>query len=306
MSMNPSSSATTGTVTAPTASVSASPPAQGVILMILAMLSVPLVDGLAKYLSASYSPLFLGWARYAVASLVVVPFAAVIRGRRLFPTERRVSHVGRTVCLVAAMTLYFLAVARLPLATAASGYLVGPIIAVVLSVAVLRERMTSGKALGLTCGVAGSLVILQPGGSTDPGILLALGAGILFGFYLIATRQAAQASDPVQTLAFQCVVGTVLLTPQAVQSWRTPASGDVLFFAGLGGFSALSHILSIAAFRFSGASTLAPLVYVELVGAALIGYIAFNEVPGVPTVVGAGFIVVAGLVLLRQDRRERR
>ncbi len=172
-----------------------------------------------------------------------------------------------------------------------------------LSVAVLGERMTFGKGLGLTLGVAGSLVILQPGGSTDPGILLALGAGTLFGLYLVMTRQAAQVSDPVRTLAFQCVVGTLLLTPQAVESWRTPALRDVFFFAGLGGLSAISHILSIVAFRLSDASTLAPLVYVELIGAALTGYVVFHEVPGVPTVVGAGFIVVAGLVLLRQDRR---
>jgi hypothetical protein len=72
-------------------------PTQGVVLMILAMLSIPLVDGLAKHLSASYSPLFLGWARYAVASAVVLPFAAALHGRRLFPAEQRASHVLRTV-----------------------------------------------------------------------------------------------------------------------------------------------------------------------------------------------------------------
>jgi len=138
----------------------------------------------------------------------------------------------------------------------------------------------------------------------DPGILLALGAGVIFAFYLIATRQAAQASDPVKTLAFQCVVGTVLLTPQAVVSWSAPAWNDLLFFAGLGLFSAISHILSIVAFRLADASTLAPLVYVELIGAALIGYVAFDEIPGTPTVVGAGFITAAGLILLQRQNRQ--
>jgi drug/metabolite transporter (DMT)-like permease len=203
------------------------------------------------------------------------------------------------VFLVTAMTLYFLSIARIPLATAVSTYFVGPIIAAVLSVIVLKERLTSRKALSLTLGFAGSIVILRPGGSVDPGILLALGAGIFFALYLIATRRAAQDSDPVKTLAFQCVVGTMLLTPQAIVSWSAPASSDLVFFAGLGLFSAISHILSIAAFRLADASTLAPLVYVELIGAALVGYVAFDEVPGMATVVGAGLIVVAGLILLR-------
>jgi drug/metabolite transporter (DMT)-like permease len=93
-------------------------------------------------------------------------------------------------------------------------------------------------------------------------------------------------------------VGTVLLTPQAIASWRTPAARDLLLFAGLGALSAISHVLSIAAFRRSDASTLAPLVYVELIGAALVGYVAFDELPGVATMAGAGLIVAAGLVLL--------
>jgi drug/metabolite transporter (DMT)-like permease len=272
----------------------------GVTLMTVAMLTIPLVDGLAKHLSGAYSPLFLGWARYAVASLIVLPCAGGIHGRRIFPGEGLASHFYRTFFLVAAMSLYFLSVSRIPLATAVSTYFVAPIIAVVLSVAVLKERMTSRKVLSLALGFVGSIVILRPGGSMDPGILMALGAGICFAFYLIATRRAAQESDPIKTLAFQSVVGTLLLTPQAVLFWSAPAWDDLWLFTGLGLFSAASHVLSIVAFRHAGASTLAPLVYVELLGAALIGYLAFDDVPGIRTIVGAGLIVAAGLILLKR------
>jgi drug/metabolite transporter (DMT)-like permease len=275
-------------------------PSLGVILMALAMLTIPLVDGLAKHLSTSYSPLFLGWARYAVACLIVLPFAAGIHGPQIFPTERRISHILRTLFLVAAMTLYFLSIARIPLATAVSTYFVAPILAVVLSVVLLRERMTSRKALSLILGFVGSMVILRPGGSTDPGILFALGSGVFFAFYLIATRQAAQESDPIKTLAFQCVAGTLLLTPQALLSWSVAAWSDLLFFAGLGLFSAVSHILSILAFRHASASTLAPLVYLELIGTVLVGYLGFREIPDIPAMLGAGCIVAAGLLLLQR------
>jgi drug/metabolite transporter (DMT)-like permease len=277
--------------------------ARGVLLMTLAMLSIPAVDGLAKYLSASYSPLFITWARYAVACAVVLPVAVSVHGRRVFPAEQRASHVLRTVFLVVSTTLYFLAIARIPLATAISTFFVAPVIAVVLSLLALGERMTVRKALSLALGCAGSMIILRPGGAMDPGILLALGSGVAFAFYLVATRRAAKDSDPVKTLAFQCVVVAVLLTPQAVLSWSVPAWSDLLFFALMGVLSAASHMMSIAAFRLADASTLAPLVYLELVGAALIGYVAFNEIPGTPTIVGAGFIIAAGMILLRRQAR---
>jgi drug/metabolite transporter (DMT)-like permease len=273
--------------------------------MTVAMLSLPIVDGIAKYLSASYSPLFLGWARYAVACLVVLPLAAIRYGLRIFPAERRGSHLLRTVFLVASMTLYFLAIARIPLATAASAYFVGPIIAVALAVVLLGERMTRVKFLSLTLGFAGSVVILKPGGMLDPGILLALGSGLTFAFYLVATRHASEASEPLKTLAFQCAVGALLLLPQAALSWSWPATGDLLLFAGLGLFSAFSHMLSIAAFRLADASMLAPLIYVELLGAALIGYLAFSEIPGVTTIAGAALIVLAGSILLQRRTGDR-
>ena len=55
---------------------SVAPPraATGIVLMVVAMLMIPIVDGQAKYLSAGYSPLFISWGRYAVACLIVLPF----------------------------------------------------------------------------------------------------------------------------------------------------------------------------------------------------------------------------------------
>lgn len=271
---------------------------RGIGLMTLAMLVIPVVDGVAKYLSTFHSPLFISWARYAFASLIVLPLAYRLHGRQMFPTENRFAHLVRTAFLVTAMTLYFLAIARIPLALAVSAYFVGPIIAVVLSVLFLREAVTTRKLVSLALGFVGSLVLLQPTGEIQVGIIMAFGAGLFFALYLIATRQASQNSDPVKTLAFQCFAGTVLLSPQAAFTFDIPSLDLLWFFAGLGLFSAVGHILTILAFRFANASTLAPLVYVELIGTAAIGLLFFNEVPAVATVIGAIFIVLSGLILV--------
>jgi drug/metabolite transporter (DMT)-like permease len=277
--------------------------AHGIALMTLAMLTIPAVDGLAKYLSSSYSPLFIGWARYAVACAVLMPLAAARHGRRVFPSERLGAHVLRTVFLMIAMTLYFMAVARIPLATAATASFISPIVAVILAVVILEERLTIRKIMSLILGCGGALVVLRPGAAFEPGVLFALATGLFFAFYMIATRMASEHSEPLKTLAFQCVAGAVLLTPQAVWSWSVPSAGDLKFFVAIGVLSLISHGLSIAAFQKTDASTLAPLVYVELLGSTLIGYLVFGDVPGVPTLMGAGLIVAAGLMLV--ERRPR-
>lgn len=273
---------------------------KGILLMSLAMLSIPLVDGLAKHLSADYSPLFISWARYVVACVIVVPIVLVAKRGRIFSSERLAAHTLRTVFLVTSMSLYFMSIAVIPLATAVSAYFVAPIIAVVLSLIFLKEQLTLRKILSLVLGFGGAMVILRPTSDIELGILLAFGAGAFFAFYMIATRQASQQSDPLKTLAFQCVMGAVLLTPQGLWTWSTPALNDVVFFVGLGAFSVISHLLSIRAFGYADASTLAPLVYLELVATAAIGYIFFTEVPGLATIMGASFIVIGGLVLIKR------
>jgi drug/metabolite transporter (DMT)-like permease len=85
--------------------------------------------------------------------------------------------------------------------------------------------------------------------------------------------------------------------------WSAPSARDLLAFAALGTVCAIGHLLSIVAFRFAEASTLSPLVYVELIGAAGFGCLMFDEIPGWPTVIGAACIVAAGVVLLREANR---
>lgn len=266
-------------------------------LMAIAMLTVPIVDSAAKYLSADYSPYFIAWSRYAIASLIILPVTWKLHGRSLFPSHDLITHLLRTTFLVIAMTLYFLAIAKIPIAQAVSIYFVGPIIAVALSVLVLGEAMTSRKGLSLVFGLIGALVILCPTGTFEASMILAFGAGIFFAFYLVATKRASQNSDPLKTLAFQCLVGTLLLTPQAVWTASVPEIDVLWLFVILGLFSAVSHLLTIIAFRIADASTLAPLVYLELVGSAVIGLTIFSEVPSVATIAGATFIVFSGLLL---------
>jgi drug/metabolite transporter (DMT)-like permease len=276
--------------------------ATGIVLMSISMLTIPMVDAIAKYLSSTHSPLYISWARYVVACGVVLPVAIARYRSEFLPREQIGAHFLRTVFLMAAMTSYFLAIARIPLATAISAYFVAPIIAMVLAVLFLGETLTRRKIFSLVLGFAGALVILRPSASMDAGLWLAIGAGGFFAFYMIATRQASLESDPIKTLAFQCLVGVVLLTPQALWTWSIPAAGELWLFALMGVMSAGCHFLSIVAFRYAQASILAPLVYLELLGGAVIGFFMFGDVPDVYIWIGAVTIMVAGSMTLERSR----
>jgi len=272
---------------------------RGIALMSLAMLIIPVADGFGKALSAHYSPLYVSWARYVVASAIIVPIGLMTVGWRIFPRERLGSHLLRTLFLMASMTLFFVSISMIALPVATASYFVAPFIAAVLAIFVLKEKLNTVKIVALVLGSVGAITILRPTGALDTGVLLAMGAGGFFALYMIATRVASATSHPVRTLIFQCVVGALVLTPQALWKWSLPAIEHWPYFLGLGVVSIISHFLSIAAFRYAQASTLAPLVYLELVSSAAIGFFIFGDMPSTHVWIGAAIIVVGGLVLLR-------
>jgi drug/metabolite transporter (DMT)-like permease len=269
--------------------------------MIIAMLIIPLVDGIAKYLSQDYSPLFVSWMRYLSGTLFVVPITLAIHGKRAWPTQGVGSQVARTIFLVLAMTLYFVAISTVPLADATAAYLLAPVITSVLAVLILNEAFSRRKALAVILGLVGAMTIVRPGFSTEPGILLALGAGVSFALYVIATRKASQASEPLVTLNFQYVLGALLLTPLGMLYFSVPLTDTLLLVVLMGAISVTAHLLSIIAFKFAQASTLAPLIYLELVSSVAVGYWLFGDLPTTLTWVGIVIIVVSGLLLIQSS-----
>ncbi len=278
-------------------------PRFGLLLMAIAMLTIPMVDGIAKHLSNDFSPLFISWARYAASCLFILPIAFFKFRSGFLPQNNRRAHFFRTLCLVVSMSLYFLALKTTPMANAISAFFVGPIVATLIAVFFYREKVSWVKSLSLLVGFVGVLLIVRPDSKPQVGILLALASGVGFGVYLVATRIASSHSDPIKTLAFQALIGSLLLTPFALAYWKLPVGDTLFLFAALGGLSALTHIMSITAFRYAETTLLAPLVYLEIVGAIIIGYLFFGDIPTFWVWCGSGLIIGSGIALTRVAER---
>ena len=273
--------------------------ARGVAVMTAASLLVSLVDGTAKLLSESHSVLVVAWARFSVAFLFVLPVALWKFGLRCWPRRHLRAHVMRTCFLVGAMTLFFASLQTTALADAIVAFFVAPSVALLLAVILLGERATVMACASLVLGMTGVSIAVQPTATPTLGILMALAAGVLMGFYLVATRVAGNTSHPLRTLVFQCGFGALLLAPFALPHLVVPNLTDAGLFAVLGGVSAGVHLMVIRAFQLAPTATLAPLIYLELVGAAAVGYLFFGDIPNTPTMVGAGLIAISGLLAWR-------
>ena len=101
------------------------------------------------------------------------------------------------------------------------------------------------------------------------------------------------------------VFGTLFQMPGAGMSMLSGI--EVSWVIGLGLAATIGHAFIVWAAGNAPANLLAPFQYVEIIGAATLGYLVFGDVPATSTFVGVTIIIASGLYLLhREGKAEQR
>jgi drug/metabolite transporter (DMT)-like permease len=284
------------------------PPAgvlRSILLLLGALFLFVLLDATAKHLGQTYPVPMLVWARYAVHFvLMVVLLGPSMRGR-LVSTGRPRRQVVRALCLLAVTFFGMAALARMPLAETTAIVFAAPLIVTLLAGPLLGERIGALRWAAVLVGFAGVLLIARPGsGLVMEGVLLALAAAVSYAIYQILTRQLTATENPVTMLFYTALVGTGAMTVLLPWIWGGPQPDlkDALLIASLGIYGGTGHFLLIRAFRDAPASTLSPILYVQLVWATLVGWLAFGHFPDGLALAGILIIGAAGAMIALQGR----
>jgi drug/metabolite transporter (DMT)-like permease len=195
------------------------------------------------------------------------------------------------------------------LPTASAIAFVGPIIVTALSMPMLGERVGPRRWLAVLVGFGGAMVIIRPG--TDVmqwGAVLVLVNALCYAVYQILSRKVGSIDPAAVSITLAgiggFVISTLLLPFSRIVLPISPV--DWLLFACLGLWGLLAHLFVIKAYQWGAAAVVAPLGYGELVGATLLGWLIFAELPDAWTWCGASIIVASGLYILYRERQLRR
>ncbi len=258
----------------------------------------PFGDALSKQLGDTQSPFVIVFLRYFTAGLIALVIARAGKIPIQIPARDRGGTVVRTALVMAAMTLLIVALSMIPLANAVGGFLIAPIVTILLSVRFYGERLTVPRLAGASASFLGAILILKPGGGLEIGTVYALLGGVCLGAFLALSQKAKGLGHPVSGLAVQCLLGSAMLAPLALPQMSTLEWGLLLPVAGLGLVTAATHFLTVMAYQRAAAAHLAPFFYFNLVAAIFVGMFWFGEIPDVLTQSGLGLILLGGLVSL--------
>ena len=278
--------------------------------MTIGMTLIPVGDAIAKHLSdiSPLSPGFMAWSRFAFGLVVFLPFVVSTRVFREAKPGFIPKQCLRGFCI--AMTLVFIlsAVGKSPLADVFGAFFIGPVIATILSVVWLKERVNWLGWVTVMLGFIGVLMVVQPDGEINTGLIHALIAGVFYGAFLTATRWAAGTGPSLLQLYAQMIFGTIFLLPfAAVQLINLPAnplSTDATVLVILmGATSTLANLLSIVALKQASAAFLAPIVYLQVVVASFISWLFFLDKLNPLALAGIALIVFTGILKIPQSIR---
>ena len=251
-------------------------PLLGILLMLGFCVLAPLGDGIAKLLGETMAILQILIARFAVQAVVLAPLVwAQSKSLRFSRRIWRLT-VQRTVLHIIGIGAMFTSLRYLPLADAIAIAFVMPFIMLLLGRFILGEQVGPHRLAACAVGFVGTLLVIQPN-FVDVGAaaLLPLLVAVVFALFMLTTRQMAKEVDPVTLQAGSGTMATAMLL--------------------IG--------LYIASVFNSPSATLAPMQYLEIPFATLIGLFLFRDLPDGLAAIGIAITISAGLYIIMRERR---
>ena len=270
---------------------------------LLAWVILPVMDGLAKYLSVDLPVLQIVWARYFFTVVITLSFIIIFFRKQLVWTSKPKLQLFRGLILLCANMLFFYAISIISLTKALTLAFVAPLIVTALSPFILGEIVGYRRWLAVIIGFIGSLIVIRPGLiEFNLATLAALGTGFFYGIYFIITRKLHTADSPLLTLLITGVVGAIILSAYMPFSWIEPNPNQWLFMFCIGLCASVGHFFLILSLKYADASKLAPFSYFEIVTNVIIGYYFFSDFPDIWTWVGLLIIINSGIYISIRER----
>ena len=285
----------------------------GLLLMVLSVLISPIIDIFAKLAVTSVPATEITFVRLLFQMTVLGPIC-LMRGTLLDVTWKKMSlHAARGLLMAITMISFVTPLAVMEVADAIAIFFVEPIILTILGSIFLKE--TIGWRRYTACGVGffGSLLVIQPS-LQEVGLiaLLPVVAAFSLALFFLLTRLVAQKEDPWSMQFYAGLWGAAFaglllaIGGRAGIGFLTPVMPDMqntLYIAGAAVAATIAGVLGVYAYRSAPASTLAPLQYLEIVSATILGWWVFGDLPDALKWLGIAIIIGSGLYVIWRERK---
>ena len=259
-----------------------------------------------RYASHSVDNYTIVFFRNVVGLILFLTFIFK-QGTGFVKTEKLWMHTWRSIVGLAAMYGFFYAIAHLKLSNAMVFTYSSPIFIPVIAWLFLKEKITIAMICAAVLGFIGVFCVAKP----DQGLLnwisvIGIASSLLASMAFVTVRALTQTEPPERIVFYFCLIGSTLSVIPMFWVWRPYHLQELLFLIGAGILANVSQIFMSHAYRLAPAGQIAPVNYMAIIFAGVWGFLLWNEVPDLYSVIGFCIILLAILLCSPLTQRQRK
>ncbi|MDA8671195.1 DMT family transporter [Candidatus Pelagibacter sp.] len=273
----------------------------GFLYMFMSVCAFSLMDLIVKW-SEDYP---LGQVLFFRGFFGVVIYFFIMPRERIknfYYTKRAGLHLLRCLSGLIALIAIFIALRKLPLATVVSISFAAPIFTTIFSIFLLNEKVGFYRWLAVSIGFIGIIIITEPG-FDDLNIYYLFPIIFCLGLsYVAITIRQLSTTEPVWLIALNFSIVITLASLFTIPfGWVMPNVKDLALLCMIGFFGGFANLWLSQSFKLSEVSLVSPLKYLALIFGIFFGYLIWDEIPTIRTLLGALLVIASSLIILRRE-----
>ena len=278
----------------------------GILFMTFAMLCLSVNDVLVKGLSKDY-PIWEVIFFRALSGLIVSIVLIIFFGWRTLKTAKPLAHLTRAFSAVACVVFYFFGLKYLMLSENVAIVHSAPILATLLAVPFLGEKLGLHRIAAVALGFIGVLVIVKPGSDLFKlESLFPLVAAFFMAISYLATRFLMSTESSVSIIfnySLALFITSIIFFPN---DFVIPSVYNLIPLMSLGVMGSLGHYFMSQAAKSAEVVVITPFEYTSFIFLGIMGYFFYNEVPDASVFVGMLLIVLSGIYIVYREQQKNK
>ena len=297
---------------------------KGIILILLAMMVFSVQDGIMKHIYNFVSLYEIYLIRTVVSFILILIFLIITKKPIVFKSQYPILTLCRVILFFFGFSSFYISLTVLPLGTATALFFVTPFLITIFAHFFLKEEIGPRRWAAIAVGFIGVYITLNPDFSNFNYLsLLPILCAFCYSLSMIIIKMTSD-KDSVYTQTFTFYIGAIIFSmifyfvigdgkfntiehPAAqfiLREWFVDMENSILFMVATGVTATLAFLLLFTAYSIASPAVVSPFEYSILLWSPLIGWIYFNEVPTLSTVIGILIIVSSGIYIFLREKAQ--
>ena len=297
---------------------------RGIVLILLAMMVFSVQDGIMKYIFNFVSLYEVYLIRTLVSFGLILIFLKLKKEKIVFKTQYPLLTFCRVILFFFGFSSFYISLTVLPLGFATALFFVTPFLITIFAHFFLKEEIGIRRWSAVVVGFIGVYITLNPDFNNFNYLsLLPILCAFCYSLSMIIIKKTSE-KDSVYTQTFTFYFGAIIFStifyfligdgqyntsdhPASqfiFREWFVDLESSILFMATTGLTATVAFLLLFTAYSIASPAVVSPFEYSILLWSPLIGWIYFNEIPSLNTVIGILIIVSSGIYIFMREKAQ--